>query len=58
LAFFYLIAIHAEELTLLPLEELAKAYVLEPLTAAEIEAFLGKDPHICKTECRGTKVST
>ena len=57
-SFFYLIAIHAEGLTLLPQEELAQAYVLEPLTAAEIEAFLGEDPYICKNECRGTKVST
>ena len=55
-AFFYLIAIHAQELTLLPQEELAQAYVLVPLTATEIEAFLGEDPYICKTECRGTKV--
>ena len=32
--------------------------MLEPLTAAEIEALLGEDPYICKTDWHVTKVAT
>ena len=32
--------------------------MLEPLTAAEIEALLGEDPYICKTDWHVMKVAT
>ena len=56
--FFCPFAIQAEEVMLIPQEEIAEAPALEPMTEAEINALLGEDPYIGETDWRGKKVST
>ena len=34
-------------------EEIVEAPAIEPITEAEINALLGEDPYICKTDWRG-----
>ena len=58
LLFFSPIAVQAEEVELMPQEEIAEAPALEPMTEAEINALLGEDPYIGETNWRGNKVST
>ena len=52
------IAIQAEEVVLMPQEEIAEIPALDPLTEAEINALLGEDPYVGETDWRGNKVST
>ena len=58
LLFFCPFVVQAEEVELMPQEEIAKAPVLEPMTEAEINMLLGEDPYIGETDWRGNKVST
>ena len=58
LLFFSPIAVQAEEVELMPQEEIAEAPALEPMTEAEINSLLGEDPYIGETNWRGNKVST
>ena len=58
LLFFCTFAVHAEEVELMPQEEIAEAPALEPMTEAEINALLGEDPYLGETDWRGNKVST
>ncbi len=58
LLFFSPLAVQAEEVEIMPQEEIAKAPALEPMTEAEINALLGEDPYIGETDWRGNKVST
>ena len=58
LLFFSPIAVQAEEVKLMPQEEIAEAPALEPMTEAEINSLLGEDPYIGETNWRGNKVST
>jgi len=58
LLFFSPIAVQAEEVELIPQEEIAEAPALEPMTEAEINSLLGEDPYIGETNWRGNKVST
>ena len=58
LLFFYPFEVQAEEVELMPQEEIAEAPALEPITEAEINALLGEDPYIGETDWRGNKVST
>ena len=58
LFFFSPLAVQAEELEIIPQEEIAVAPALEPMTEAEINALLGEDPYIGETNWRGNKVST
>ena len=51
-------AVQAEDVELIPQEEIAEAPALEPWTEAEINALLGEDPYIGETDWRGNKVST
>ena len=57
LLFFYPYAVQAEELELMPQEEIAEAPALDPMTEAEINVLLGEDPYIGETDWRGNKVS-
>ena len=50
-------AVQAEDVELIPQEEIAEAPALEPMTEAEINALLGEDPYIGETDWRGNKVS-
>ena len=58
LLFFNPLAIHSEEIQIMPQEEIAEAPELEPMIEAEINALLGEDPYIGETDWRGNKVST
>ena len=57
LLFFSPLAVQAEEVEIMPQEEIAEAPALEPMTEAEINALLGEDPYIGETDWRGNKVS-
>ena len=58
LLFFCPFVVQAEEVELMPQEEIAKAPALEPMTEAEINALLGEDPYTGETDWFGKKVST
>ena len=58
LLFFSPLAVQAEEIEIMPQEEIAEAPALEPMTEAEINALLGEDPYLGETDWRGNKVST
>ncbi len=55
--FLFPYAVQAEDVDLIPQEEIAKAPALDPMTEAEINALLGEDPYIGRTDWRGIKVS-
>ena len=57
LLFFSPLAVQAEEIEIMPQEEIAEAPALEPMTEAEINALLGEDPYLGETDWRGNKVS-
>ena len=57
LLFFCSFVVQAEEVELMPQEEIAKAPALESMTEAEINALLGEDPYIGETDWRGNKIS-
>ena len=56
--FLFPYAVQAEDVDLIPQEEIEKAPALDPMTEAEINALLGQDPYIGETDWRGNKVST
>ena len=58
LLFFSPLALQAEDVELIPQEEIAEAPALEPITEAEINALLGEDPYLGETDWRGNKVPT
>ena len=58
LLFLSPLAVQAEEVEIMPQEEIAEAPALEPMTEAEINALLGEDPYLGETDWRGNKVST
>ena len=58
LLFFCPFAVQAEDVELIPQEEIAEAPALEPMTEAEINALLGEDPYLGETDWRGNEVST
>ena len=58
LLFFCPFAVQADDVDLIPQEEIAEAPALEPMTEAEINALLGEDPYLGETDWRGNKVST
>ena len=58
LLLFSPIAVRAEEVEIIPQEEIAETPALEPMTEADINALLGEDPYIGETNWRGNKVST
>ena len=57
LLFFCPFAVQAEDVELIPQEEIAEAPALEPMTEAEINALLGEDPYLGETDWRGNKLS-
>ncbi len=56
--FLFPFAVQAEDVDLIPQEEIEKAPALDPMTEAEINALLGQDPYIGETDWRGNKIST
>ena len=58
LLFFSPLAVQAEEVEIMPQEEIAEVPALELMTEAEINDLLGEDPYIGETDWRGNKVST
>ena len=58
LLFFSHLAVQAEEVDIMPQEEIAEVPALEPMTEAEINVLFGEDPYLGETDWRGKKVST
>ena len=58
LLFLCPLAVQAEDIELMPQEEIAEVPLLEPTTEAEINDLLGEAPYIGETDWRGNKVST
>ena len=58
LLFFCPFAVQAEDIESMPQEEIAEVPLLDSITEAEINDFLGEDPYIGETDWRGNKVST
>ncbi len=50
-------AVQAEEVKLMPQEEIARAPALDPMTEAEINTLLGEDAYIGETNWRGNKTT-
>ena len=58
LLFFCPLSVEAEEVEIVPQEEIADVPALDPITEAEINGLLGKYPSIEETYSHFNKVST
>ena len=58
LLFFSSLPIQAEELEIMPQEEIAEAPALEPITEKQLNDLFGEEMYIGETDWRGNKVST
>ena len=58
LLFFSPWAVEAEEVEIMPQEEIAEAPALEPMTEKQINDLFGEEMYIGETDWRGNKIST
>ena len=58
LLFFSPFAVDAEEVEVMPQEEIAQAPALEPITEKQLNDLFGEEMYIGETDWRGKKVST
>ena len=58
LLFFSPIAVKAEEVEMMPQEEIVEAPALEPITEKQLNDLFGEEMYIGETDWRGNKVST
>ncbi len=58
LLFLSPLEIQAEEVEIMPQEEIAEAPALEPMTEKQLNDLLGEEMYIGETDWRGNKVST
>ena len=58
LLFFCPFAVQAEDVELIPQEEIAEAPALKPMTEEQLNDLLGEEMYIGETDWRGNKVST
>ncbi|WP_413678075.1 hypothetical protein [Prochlorococcus sp. MIT 0916] len=58
LLFFSPLAVEAEEVEIMPQEEIAEAPSLEPITEKQLNDLFGEEMYIGETNWRGNKVST
>ena len=58
LLFFSPLAVQAEELEIMPQEEISEAPALEPITEKQLNDLFGEEMYIGETDWRGNKVST
>ena len=58
LLFFYPLAVQAEDVELIPQEEIAEAPALEPMTEEQLNDLLGEEMYLGTLDLRGNKVDT
>ncbi len=58
LLFFSPLTVQAEELEIMPQDEIAEAPALEPMTEKQLNDLFGEEMYIGETDWRGNKVST
>ena len=58
LLFFSPLAVQAEEVEIMPQEEIAEAPALEPMTEKQLNDLFGEEMYVGETDWRGNKVST
>ena len=58
LLFFSPLAVQAEEIEIMPQEEIAEAPALEPMTEKQLNDLFGEEMYIGETDWRGNKVPT
>jgi len=58
LLFFSPLAVQAEEVEIIPQEEIAEAPALEPITEKQLNELFGEEMYIGETDWRGNKLST
>ena len=57
LLFFSPLAVQAEEIEIMPQEEIAQAPALDPITEKQLNDLFGEEMYIGETNWRGNKVS-
>ncbi len=55
---FYPLAVQAENVEVMPQEEIAETPALEPMTEKQLNDLLGEEMYLGETDWRGNKVST
>ena len=58
LLFFSPLAVQAEEVEIMPQEEIAEVPALEPMTEKQLNDLFGEEMYIGETDWSGNKVST
>ena len=58
LLFFSPLRVKAEEVEIMPQDEIAEAPALEPMTEKQLNDLFGEEMYIGETDWRGNKVST
>ena len=58
LLFFSPLAVQAEEVEIMPQDEIAEAPTLEPITEKQLNDLFGEEMYIGETDWRGNKLST
>ena len=58
LLFFSPLTVQAEEVVIMPQDEIAEAPALEPITEKQLNDLLGEEMYIGETDWRGNKLST
>ena len=56
--FFSSLAVEAEEVEIMPQEEVAEVPALEPMTEKQLNDLFGEEMYIGETDWRGNKLST
>ena len=58
LLFFWPFAVQAEDIELMPQEEIAEAPALEPITEEQLNDLLGEEMYLGTLDLRGNKLET
>ena len=58
LLFFIPLTVQAEEVEIMPQDEIAEAPALEPMTEKQLNDLFGEEMYLGETDWRGNKVST
>ncbi|WP_269606093.1 hypothetical protein [Prochlorococcus marinus] len=58
LLFFSPLAVQAEEIELMPQEEISQAPALDPITEKQLNDLFGEEMYIGETDWRGNKLSS
>ena len=58
LLFFFPLSLQAQEVEMMPQEEIVEAPALEPITEKQLNDLFGEEMYIGETDWRGNKLST